>query len=95
LKLLSYGIFIDGQLEAFTINELLPSKYAITHFTKADPTKVGVFEFLYHELAKQLHAKGAFYLNREQDLGLEGLRAAKMSWRPIKFLKKYTISRHE
>jgi hypothetical protein len=93
--LLCYGVFIQDVLEAFTINELLPHSYAITHFTKADPTKMGVFEYLYHEVAKALKDKGVLYLNREQDLGLEGLRAAKMSWRPIRFLKKYTISKRE
>lgn len=92
-NLLCYGIYIDDVLEAFTINELLPRAYAITHFTKADPIKIGVFEFLYHEVAKALKAKGSLYLNREQDLGLDGLRTAKLSWRPIKFLKKYTISK--
>lgn len=91
-NLICFGVFIDEKLEAFSINELLPKKFAITHFTKADPAKTGVFEFLYHEMAKELKSRGALYLNREQDLGLEGLRAGKLSWRPIKFLKKYTIS---
>lgn len=92
-QLLCYGVSVDGVLEAFTINEQLARSFSITHFTKADPNKVGVFEFLYHEAAKALKARGSLYLNREQDLGLDGLRLAKLSWRPIKFLKKYTISK--
>ncbi len=93
--LICFGVFIDQKLEAFSINQILPRKFAITHFTKADPTKIGVFEFLYHEMAKELKSRGALYLNREQDLDLEGLRSGKLSWRPIKFLKKYTVSKRE
>lgn len=92
-NLICVGIYINNQLEAFTIVEVLPKKYAISHFTKADPKIIGIFEYLYKSTAEILIKKGCLYLNREQDLGLEGLRAAKMSWRPIKFLKKYTISK--
>ena len=31
------------------------------------------------------------YINREQDLGLPGLREAKLGLRPVKFIKKYKV----
>lgn len=87
------GIYIKNKIKAFTITEILPQKFAIAHFTKADSKITGIFEFLYKSTADELLKAGCFYLNREQDLGLSGLRAAKLSWRPINYLKKYTISR--
>ena len=42
-------------------------------------------EFLRHE------AGDCLYVNREQDLGIDGLRKAKMSYNPVRFIKKYKV----
>jgi hypothetical protein len=42
-------------------------------------------EFLMHG------SEGCRYVNREQDLGIDGLRQAKMSYNPVKFVKKYQV----
>lgn len=92
LKLLCLGVYVDSKLVAFTIVEPLPKDFVIVHFSKAERSYTGIFEFLYFKLATDLYKKGYRFFNREQDLGIEGLRKAKMSWRPTKFLKKYIIS---
>jgi uncharacterized protein len=93
LDLLCLGVYLNDKIEAFTITEVLPSNFSLAHFTKADPKIIGIFEFLYKSMAKDLLNRDCLFFNREQDLGLEGLRTAKLSWRPVKFLKKYTISK--
>lgn len=85
------GIYIDGQLEAFsmgTYNET--EKMAIIHIEKANPEIRGAYQminrlFLIHEFPQ------AEIVNREDDMGLEGLRHAKMSYDPIGFAKKFRI----
>lgn len=93
LNLICIGVLINERIEAFTIVEHIPQKFSIAHYSKADPKIIGIFEFLYKSMADKLLKQGSEFFNREQDLGLEGLRAAKLSWRPVYFLKKYTISK--
>lgn len=90
--LVCLGLWHKNQLIGFTITEVTHQKYAIFHFTKADSSYEGIFEYLYHKTAQELSKRGCMFLNREQDLGIPGLRTAKESWRPIKYLKKYIIS---
>ncbi|MBF1029068.1 MAG: DUF2156 domain-containing protein, partial [Lachnospiraceae bacterium] len=58
---------------------------------KADAGITGLYQminqqFLLHEFPD------AMIVNREDDVGLEGLRRAKMSYNPIGFEKKYMVS---
>lgn len=91
-NLLAVGIYINNILEAFSINEVVHSNYAIGHFAKANFTHVGINEALYKYTAENLIEKKCKYLNLEQDMGIENLRYAKTSWQPCFFLKKYTIT---
>lgn len=85
-------IIVDGEIKAFSINEVLHDKFAICHFEKALSTHhVHLNTFLSSVVAKELQKMGCTYVNWEQDLGLEGLRQSKMSYHPINMLKKYTI----
>ena len=85
------GIFINDMLIAFSINEVVHDNYAFIHFEKADASYIGVFQYLKKITALQLQKLGCKYINYEQDLGIPGLRKAKESWRPVKYLKKYII----
>ena|SRR2546425_11671494 len=88
------GLFDGSRLIGFSIQEQVHNGYVIGHFGKAAKNYVGLNQFLENECAK-ICAQGSTYLNNEQDLGIEGLRRAKSLWRPLFFLKKYTISRRE
>ncbi len=90
---LTVCIFVKDELVAFCVSELLDSEYAISHFAKADVSFSGIYSFLFHKTCMALINKNREYLNYEQDLGLIYLRHSKMSFRPIKFLKKTVIIR--
>ena len=85
------GIFIDGRLRAFSIGNYNPAeRMAIIDIEKADPEINGLYqminrEFLVHEFPD------AEIVNREDDVGLPGLRKAKLSYCPIGYERKYMI----
>ena len=86
------GVFIDGQLEAFTIgsyNEL--EKMAVVHIEKANPEIKGLYQFINQRFLTEAFPEDMILVNREDDVGMEGLRKAKMSYYPIDFARKYEI----
>lgn len=92
LHVQAIGIYVDDKLIAFSTYHIIHDGYAIFSFHKADITFEGIYTLLNNELAKRLFAQGVKFINYEQDLGIENLKNAKMLWRPIFFLKKYSIS---
>lgn len=89
-KLKIAGIFIDGKLEAFTMGEYINPDMALIHIEKANPSIRGLYpfinqQFLVHEFSD------VEFVNREEDLGIEGLRKAKLSYHPVRFVEKYTV----
>ncbi len=85
------GLFLGDKLSAFSINEILEDGFGMGHFKKSIRDYKGLGVALDHFTAKKLLDKGVTHLNHEQDLGIDGLRQAKMANQPIYFLKKYTI----
>ena len=90
-NLLNIGIFVDNAPVAFSISEVLENHYAISHFVKADINYPGVYSYLMSVNADALSLRGCSLLNYEQDLGIEGLRKAKLAFRPLKYLRKYIV----
>ncbi len=91
LNVRMYGVYIDDQLEAFTIGSYNPLEdMAIIHIEKANPEIRGLYQFINQQflLAEFPEVK---LVNREDDLGQEGLRKAKMSYNPCGFARKYLI----
>ena len=91
LDLQIIGVFIENQLKGFSINEITWDHYGIIHYEKADISYTGIFQYLKQQSAINFKKQGCAYINYEQDLGIEGLKQAKLAWHPVKFLKKYTI----
>jgi len=82
--------FVDGKPAAYCLGESLSrGKMFAIHFEKAIDEYKGVYQFMNQAFAASLPRFFTF-INREQDLGSEGLRQAKMTYRPCDFVKKYT-----
>ena len=84
---------VEGQVVAFTIGSLLPQgEVFCTHFEKAFASVDGAYPMINREFCKYIHEKypAVKYVNREDDLGLEGLRQAKSSYYPEILLEKFS-----
>lgn len=90
LKLSGVGVLINNTLEGFAIGEPLNGTTFVSHFLKANYDFLGLFQFVAHEFAKAI-PESFTHLNKEQDLGIEGLRIAKEGWCPVSLVKKFTI----
>jgi hypothetical protein len=91
LGIVAYGTFLENRLVAFTLFEVVHDKTAIAHFGKADTNIKGASEHFEHNMANFMRELGVELINNEQDLGIEGLRTSKKSYKPVGFLKKYKI----
>lgn len=85
-------VLLDDVMIGFSVDEILSSGYAISHFIKADISFSGIYDFLNKEVSKHLAGQNITLWNWEQDLGIENIRKSKTSYHPINFLKKYKIS---
>ena len=85
------GIYIDNKLEAFTIGEKINEHMAVIHIEKANPEIRGLYPYINQQFLVN-EFPDVELVNREEDLGLEGLRKAKLSYHPCKFVEKYTVT---
>ncbi len=92
LNIFSFGVYVDNKLVGFSTYHALQEKYALITFEKGDSSFEGIYAYLNHLTAKHLKDLGCEYINFEQDLGIPGLKKAKQLWRPVYYLKKYTIT---
>ncbi len=88
LELCGGVLRVDGNLVGFSIGEPLCSDTFVTHIEKADTSYHGAYTALTQAFTEHF-AKGFRYINREEDLGIEGLRKAKQSYYPAFLLEKY------
>lgn len=85
-------IKVDGRVVAFTIGEILNDTLFI-HVEKAMREYNGAYETMSLYFARDMlnNNDNIKYINREEDLGDEGLRKSKMSYNPIALLDKYYV----
>ncbi len=78
-------------MEAFSLGELLNRRTAVIHIEKANPEISGLYTLINQQFCE--HAwKEVELINREQDLGEDGLRKAKMSYYPEHLEEKFRIT---
>lgn len=84
-------VFADGAPVAWCLSEfLVQGTVAAVHFEKARIDMPGAFQYINYAFARSL-PESVLFINREQDLGDEGMRQAKLTYRPCGFVKKFRI----
>ena len=82
---------VEGMIAAYTIAEALPDNTLVIHFEKGCPDFKGSYQAI-NQMFLAHAPEGPTIVNREQDIGDEGLRKAKLSYHPVDFVKKYQIA---
>ena len=79
---------IDGKVVAFTSGEEISQNVFVIHFEKALKEYDGSYSVINNEFAKR-NLRNYTYINREEDMGIPGLRRSKLSYHPKFLLKRY------
>ncbi|MDD3845343.1 MAG: phosphatidylglycerol lysyltransferase domain-containing protein [Syntrophorhabdaceae bacterium] len=83
-------IIVDAEVRGFTLGESMGDDMTVIHIEKADPEIPGLYQLINQQFCARRWRNFRF-INREQDLGIQGLRDAKLSYGPDHFIKKYRI----
>lgn len=88
------GVLIsaDDRAVAFSIYEPISPTTIAVHFERALRSYKGLYQVVNWETAKIAVTQGFEFINREEDLGDEGLRDAKMSYHPIEIIPAYELT---
>lgn len=90
-KVRAGGIYVDGTLCAFSLGAWNPrERMAVIEIEKAVPDLDGLYQLINREFLRHAFPE-AELVNREDDLGIPGLRKAKLSYHPIAFEKRYSL----
>ncbi len=81
-------IRINGRVVAFTFGERVKEDTVVIHIEKAYADYRGLYAVINQDYLNYFWPQMT-YVNREEDMGLEGLRKAKLSYNPAYLLKKY------
>ena len=84
------AVYLKDKVVAFTIGERVNDDMAIIHVEKADADIKGLYAFINKTFVERYYSD-AKYINREQDLGMEGLRKVKESYHPVIMGKKFSV----
>ncbi|SHJ83321.1 hypothetical protein SAMN02745751_03484 [Dethiosulfatibacter aminovorans DSM 17477] len=86
-----FGIYIDDKLEALSIGSLINGgREVIIHVEKANSEIRGLYPFLSKTFLNEIYPDVEL-VNREEDLGIPGLRKSKESYEPLRMEDKYEI----
>ncbi|NLK38987.1 MAG: DUF2156 domain-containing protein [Clostridiales bacterium] len=84
-------LYVGDEVVGFSIGEVSGDTLFV-HIEKASTEYRGSYQMLVREFAREYAKDPVIYINREDDAGDEGLRASKLSYRPIELIDKYLIA---
>jgi uncharacterized protein len=90
LGLIGALVCVDGKPRAFTVGERFRPNMALVHLEKADSEYPGIFAFINQQFIFR-NFRDMEFVNREEDMGIPGLRRAKESYYPHHMVNKYRI----
>ena len=94
LELTGGVLRIDGKVVAFTMGEPVCSDTFVVNIEKAYADVPGAYPMINQQFVEH-ECMGYRYVNREEDTGAEGLRKAKLSYRPAFLIEKGTVTEKE
>lgn len=80
------AIIIEDKIEALSIGGRLNRNTVTVHVEKANINYRGLYQAINNEFVKHV-GTGVKYINREEDMGIPGLRKAKLSYKPVKLVE--------
>lgn len=80
-------IRIDGNIAAFSLGEQINDNSVVIHIEKGNIFYSGIYQAINQQFLANTWSNMEF-VNREEDLGIEGLRKAKMTYQPHRFIEK-------
>lgn len=83
-------LLVDGTSVAYSIGEVMCDDTALIHIEKADRSFDGSYAMINKLFAGEF--EGCTYINREEDMGIPGLRKAKTSYHPVR-MGEYCIAK--
>jgi len=87
-------IRISGNIEALAVYEMMSPDTVVVHYEKGSPYFDGIYKAINIETAKILQ-KDFKFINREEDMGIPGLRQAKMSYRPHHMVEVFHVKKED
>lgn len=90
IKMKGLVLFVEDEIVGFTIGEL-NQQTLFVHVEKTNHDYAGANQKLFHSFLCAQANDGILWINREEDMGDEGLRQSKTAWRPIQLLEKYEL----
>lgn len=88
LNVVAGGLKVDGRLAAYAVGERMRPDMALVHIEKADPAIPGLYAMINQQFVEH-EWQDVPFINREEDMGLEGLRRSKLSYNPVRMIEKY------
>ena len=85
---------VDGEVVAFTLGEPICSDTFVVHIEKAHAEIPGAYPMINQQFVEH-ECMDYQYINREEDTGAEGLRKAKLSYRPVFMVEKGRVTEKE
>lgn len=84
------AVYVDGKIAGFTVGEKVNKDMGIVHVEKGDFNYNGIYAFINKTFAER-YLSDVKFINRQEDLGIKGLRKAKRSYNPVRLEKKFIV----